>query len=282
MPKYFFTFLITGFYCLAAAAQSIRYPLSAPYTALSAYSVKQNDVFSFTGNQAALAQTKHAGVGMYAEQRFLLANINSYAMAAAMPTSMGNFGVQINYSGFKNFNENKIGLAYAKSLGSKVDVGVQFNYYGYRVPGYGNASAVYAEVGAVLHFTEKLNAGIHVYNPVGGKLGKNNNEKLAAAYKFGLGYDASDNFFVSGEMIKEEGQPVNVLAGFQYQFAKQFFARAGFLSQTSIVYVGAGVSIKNFRIDVAGSYHPQLGLSPGILLLINLKKDHAVLATSSE
>ena len=108
-----------------------------PYIGLGAYSTQQNDPFSFTGNQAALANTKHAGVGLYGERRFLLHETSSYTLAAAIPTQLGNFGLQLNYSGFKNFNENKIGLAYARSLGKKVDIGVQFNYYGYRIPAYG-------------------------------------------------------------------------------------------------------------------------------------------------
>ncbi len=253
-------------------AQSIRYPLAMPCTGLSAYSTQQNDAFSFTGNQAALTQTKVAAVGVYGERRFMLAEINAYSLAAAIPSKMGNFGVQVNYSGFKNFTENKIGLAYARNLGRKVDVGIQFNYYGYRIPTYGNASAIYAEAGAVFHVSNKLNAGVHVYNPTAAKLGKDGDEKLPYAYKFGLGYDASENFFVSGEIIKEEDKPVNVTAGMQYQFAKQFFVRAGFLSESSTVYAGTGVSFKNIRVDVAGSYHPQLGISPAVLFIANFGK----------
>ncbi len=213
----------------AIVAQSIRYSVALPYIGLGAYSTQQNDPLSFTANQAALANVKQAGIGVYGERRFLLAAINSYTAATAVPTKMGNFGVQLNYSGFKNFNESKIGLAYARSLGKKVDVGIQFNYYGYRIPAYASASTINFEAGAIIHFTEKLNGGFHVYNPVGGKLGSSE-EKLASAYKFGLGYDASENFFISSEIIKEEDKPVNVIAGIQYHFAKQFFARAGFIS----------------------------------------------------
>jgi len=250
-------------------AQSLRYPIASPYIGLGAYSTQQNDPICFTTNQAALAKIKQAGVGLYGERRFLLAAASCYTVATAVPTKMGNFGVQLNYSGFKNFNENKIWLAYARSLGKKVDVGIQFNYYGYQVPGYNSASSVNFEAGAIMHFTNKLNCGIHVYNPAGGKLGKSGEEKLAGAYKLGLGYDASENFFVSSEIIKEEDKPVNVTAGVQYHFAQQFFARAGFMSESSIAFAGAGIGWKNLRLDVAGSYHPQLGFSPGMLLIAN-------------
>lgn len=273
MRTLFIITLLTG--CINVIAQSLRYPLAVPYAGLSSYSTKQHDAFSFTGNQAALAQANEAAVGVYGERRFMLANISAYSLAAAVPSKLGNFGVQVNYSGFKNFTENKFGLAYARSLGSKMDVGIQFNYYGYRIPVYGSASAIYAEAGAIFHVSDKLNAGVHVYNPMNAKLGKDGDEKLASAYKFGLGYDASENFFVSGEINKEEDKPVNVTAGAQYQFAKQFFARAGFLSESSTVFAGAGVSFKNIRVDVAGSYHPQLGLSPAVLFIANFGKKKA-------
>ncbi|HEX2683173.1 MAG TPA: hypothetical protein VHL77_04545, partial [Ferruginibacter sp.] len=117
-------------------SQSLRYTLAQPYTGLSAYSNLQNDPFSFTGNQASLARSKKAGIGMYGERRFLLKETSSYILATAVPTRLGNFGLQLNYSGFKNFTENRIGLAYARKLGKRADVGIQFNYYGYRAPPY--------------------------------------------------------------------------------------------------------------------------------------------------
>ena len=112
-------------------AQSLRYSLAQPYISLSAYSSKQNDPLSFTGNQAALAQVKSAGIGVFGERRFMLSETSVYTLGASLPTRLGNFGIQLNYAGFKNFNENKIGLAYARRLGKLVDIGVQFNYYGY-------------------------------------------------------------------------------------------------------------------------------------------------------
>ena len=259
------------------SAQSLRYSIAQPYISLSAYSQQQNDPLSFTGNQAALARSKSAGIGVFGERRFMLAETSAYTLAASMPTRLGNFGIQLNYAGFKNFNEYKIGLAYARKLGKLVDVGVQFNYYGYRIPAYGNASTINFEIGAILHLTDKLNAGIHVYNPVGGKLGNTSTslsadeEKLASVYKVGLGYDASEKFFISSEIIKEEDKAVNVIAGLQYRFAKQFFAKGGFISESTTAYIGAGVAWKNLRLDISSGYHPQLGFSPGILLIMNFK-----------
>lgn len=244
-----------------------------PYISLGAYSTLQTDPFAFTNNQAALASIQQSGAAVFGERRFLLKENSLYGFATAFKSGYGNFGISGNYAGFQNFNENKIGLAYARSLGTKVNLGVQFNYYNYQIPSYNSASAINFEIGAIVHLTDQLNAGLHAYNPVGGKLGKTGDEKLASAYSLGFGYDASKNFYVSTEIVKEEDKDVNIIGGVQYNFAKRFFARAGFMSETGSGFAGFGLGIQNLRLDFSASYHPQLGLSPGIMLIANFGKE---------
>jgi len=251
--------------------QSLRQPISAVYPGLGAYSSAHSDVFSFVNNQAALAQLKNATAGIYSERRFLLAATSLYACAIAVPSTKGNFAFNLKYAGFKNFNEQQAGIAFARDLGPKVAIGMQFNYYGYRVPSYINSGTVNFEFGTILHLTDQLNAGFHLYNPLGGNFGKTG-EKLATVYKMGLGYDASEKFFLSAEIVKEEAFPVNVNVGVQYEFMKQFFVRTGISTATSSAYGGVGVGWINSRLDISASYHPQLGWSPGLLLIFNFNQ----------
>ncbi|HET9055652.1 MAG TPA: hypothetical protein VFN30_02275 [Chitinophagaceae bacterium] len=255
-----------------AEAQKIRQPVAAGYIGLGAYSKNFSDGYSFTQNQAALANVKSASATVYTEKRFLIQELSLYSASIVLPTTSGNFGVQADYFGFKNFNETQFGLAYGRDLGSKVDVGVKFNYYGVHIPTYGSASTFTAEAGILLHLTEKIHAGIHIFNPAGGKLGKNQEEKIASVYKFGLGYEVSDIFFISSEISKQEDQPVNVTVGFQYNLIKQFLIRGGIVSATNSSFAGVGVGVKQLRIDVVASYHPQLGFTPGLLVLFEFGK----------
>lgn len=267
-----FTIIVFHCYC-TVFSQVLRRPVSPQYPGLGAYSKLHVDAFSFTANQASLAQVKSAAGGVYGEKRFLLSAANLYTAVITLPTKEGNFGFQADYFGFTDYNESQIGIAYARSVGSRLDIGVKFNYYSFKIPGYANGSAVNFELGAIAHLTEKLHAGIHVFNPVGVKLSKQNDEKLSSSYTFGIGYEASGNFFISTEIIKEEDQGVNVNAGLQYNFVQQFFVRAGIATEISSSYAGLGLSWKNFRLDVSGSYHPQLGFTPGVLLIVNSRKN---------
>lgn len=251
--------------------QSVRKPIAAPYLGLGAYSVNHVDAFSVTSNQASLARIKSPALGIYGERRFLMGVTDMYSSIFVLPTDQGNFAVQADYFGYKKYNESQLGLAYARSLGSKLDIGIKFNYYSFRIPGYQNSDAVNFEAGAIAHLTDQLHVGIHFYNPVGGKLSKTENKKLGSIYKFGVGYEAGENFIISAEIVKQEDFPVNVHAGIQYNFARQFFARMGISSENETPYAGAGVSWNNLRLDVSASYHPQLGLSPGLMLIVHFK-----------
>jgi len=253
--------------------QTTHKPLAASYLGLAAYTPDHTDAFSFTSNQASLAQLKNASAAIYGERRFLIAELNNYTAVIGLPTQSGNFGLKAYYSGFSDYTETQLGLAYARRLGKKMDLGVQFNYNGLRIAGYGNASTISFELGTILHLAEKFHAGIHINNPVGGKLGKYQEEKLPSVYAIGIGYDASEKFFISAEIEKEEDQPVNVITGFEYKFISQLFTRAGISSATSSAWFGLGLLIRSIRLDITCNYHPQLGITPGLLLLFTSSKN---------
>ena len=268
----FFFLLIVIQLVFSAKAQVIKQPLSVRYAGLGAYSKNFSDIFSAVSNQAAVAQLKTSGFAVYGERRFMLTELNAFTAIAAFPTTSGIFGLQGDYFGSAAFNENQLGILYGRKVAKKIDIGVKFNYYTVRIPGYGSEAAVNFEGGAIFHFSDKLHAGIHVYNPTSSRLGKTGQEKLASVYRLGAGYEASEMLFISAEMVKEEGRHVSVNAGFQYNLHKNIFIRTGISTLTDNSYVSIGFQLSFARIDVNAAYHPQLGFTPGLLLLFNIKK----------
>lgn len=255
-----------------AKAQTVRQPLISSYPGLGAYSKQAADQFSFIINPAALSNLQQSGAGVYSERRFLLNAFSQYTAVAGFQTNSGTFGLQADYFGYSNYNETQLGLGYARSLGSKIDVGVKFNYYNLRIPVYGSASTFHFEAGVLMHLSEKLHAGFSVFNPVGGVLNKTANEKIASVYRGGIGYEASDKFFISAELIKEENKNVGVNAAFQYVLVKQLLIRAGINTVNTQPFVGVGLKFGQFRVDVATAYHQQLGISPAVMLLFDFKQ----------
>ena len=251
--------------------QSTRYPLAARYTGMGAYSRNFVDPLSISSNQAALANVKSLSAGVYGEKRFLLQELNLYNIALCIPLQHGGIAMSAHYFGHDNYSETQLGAGYGKALG-KIDIGVQINLHSLRIAGYGKDVLFNFEAGAILHISERVYAGLHIFNPTGSKFGKNHLEKLSSAYSAGVGYEASEKVFISAEIIKEEDKPVNINTGLQYVFAKKLFARIGLYTEAAHLYFGIGLKWTVFRVDITGSYHPQLGLTPGLLLVFEGKR----------
>ena len=263
----FFIFFFIFHSAINGFSQSAKQSLISPYLKTGAYSHNHDDVFSYNANQAALAKTTALTAGVFSERKFMLNELNLFSAAFALPTQSGNFGLQLHHFGNSNYSEMQAGIAYGRKLSDYVDVGVQFNYYTMRISGYGNAAAINFEAGAIFHFTDQLHGGVHVYNPTSSRIGKNEEERIPAIYSAGLGYDASDNFFVSTSIEKTENEELNVIVSMQYKFADRFLARGGVATATSVFFFGAGVSLQSFRLDATASVHPQLGVTPGLMLV---------------
>lgn len=250
--------------------QSLRYPLSAGYTRLGVYSNSFADALSCKFNQAVLASIQSAGAAVYGEKRFGLQELGLYHAALAVPVSFGGIGISATYFGYTGYTETQFGIAYGKKLG-KVDAGIQANSKSVQIPGYGKDGLITVEGGIVIHLSEQLNAGFHVFNPTGSKFGNNRLEKLSSIFTAGLGFEPSKTLFLGGEMIKETGKPVHLNLGLQYLFSKRIFIRLGVYSESPTFYMGTGFTLKLFRLDFTASYHPQLGVTPGILLVFESK-----------
>ncbi|MEI6949591.1 hypothetical protein V9K67_20555 [Paraflavisolibacter sp. H34] len=259
--------LVFFLFCRPLAAQMLRLPVTAAYLQGGGYSRAGTDVFAFRSNQAALAHLQQLSAGLFAERRFGLQELSSLYLAAAFPSIAGNFGLNATYAGSADNNELQAGLAYGRKLGARVAAGLQFNYYTVGISGYGRAASVNAEAGVLLLLSERLQAGVQVYNPARSRIGKRQEERLPASYSLGLGYDASDQLSLSGRVEKTDGQPVDVQAVLQYRFDGRLLARGGVATAAALYFFGAGLQWYDLQLHATASVHPRLGVTPGLLLI---------------
>ncbi len=252
-----------------AIAQVTRSSLSEPYSGSGVYSLHFTDAFSPVLNEASLARLEVPVAGVYGERRFLLKEMNHFKAAIAVPVNTGGVGITVDYFGGALFSASQIGIGYGRKLNDDVDIGIRINYNSIRLAGYGSGGTVTAELGTIWHITPSLHTGIHVYNPIGGKIVQ---EKLPFLYSWGIGYEASDKFFISSIIAKEEQQPVNVTISMQYLYTEHLAVGAGVTTGNNGYYAGVGIMWKTNRIDVISNYQPQLGFTPALQLMFDLKK----------
>jgi hypothetical protein len=259
---------ITTLFSLHTYAQQFKNNVGAPYIGLSAYSTANNTIFGTQTNIASLGNLQQSSIGAFAERRYGLQDLHNLSLHTGFVTKSGNVGIQANRFGNEGFNETQLGLGYGINLNNKISVGARVNYYNQLIAGYGNASTVNAEAGILLQLTAKLKSGVSVFNPVASAFGINKTEKLASIYKLGLGYDVSKKVLIATEFVKQENEPINLIAMVHYQFEKKFYAKVGASSAAANFFAAAGLSLNNqFRIELFASHHQQLGFSPGLMLL---------------
>jgi hypothetical protein len=237
-----------------------------PYLTATAYSQFQNDAFAFTGNTATLVNHTTTVAGIYSERRFLLKELAWYKAAAIFPTPLGNVGTQMSYHGFSAYHQYELALAYARKLGAAMDVGIQFNYGGYRVPVVEQGAQLSASIGAMLHISKQVQAGVQVRN-LGLKSPSKSASIVASSFDLGIGYDASEKFFIQTQLLKESNMPMQFAVSVQYQFLPVFFIRGGMVTGSNSIFAGAAIFVRQLRIDITSHYHPQLGITPGIALV---------------
>lgn len=240
---------------------------------LPGFSSRQATVFTLYGNSASLAQLSSTALGISTERKFMLAELSTINFSGALINSKANLAVTLHTSGFDGYRESEAGLFAARKLGDKIDVGINFSYASIAIPGYGKSNAVSGEAGVILHLSEQVHAGIQIKNPAGGRFTGSGGNKLPALYSLGILYETSKTACLSILVLKEESQPVNVNAGFKYLIHPRLWAIAGISSSSSSLYMGAGLLLSSFRIEISSAYHQLLGYSPQLSLIVQLKRE---------
>jgi hypothetical protein len=237
-----------------------------------AYSDHFRDACSFVTNTASLDGTEKTSGAILSERKFLLTELSDFSAVFSLPVRNAGAGFHFDYAGSENYNESAFGLAYGRGLGRLASIGIDFHYYLFHLAGHGNAGTFGTGLGILLHPIPHLIIGLGVSDLPAGHIGREYTEKPAAVFTMGFGYEVSEEILISGEVRKEETVQVSVRVGLDYVFGNQFFAGLGVETATAAPYGKAGWQWKNIRVQLAASYHVQLGFTPLLFIMVEGKK----------
>ncbi|HQU99691.1 MAG: hypothetical protein JNK61_01055 [Bacteroidia bacterium] len=250
------------FYCKAG---NENMPAGARAAGMGNAAVTLTDMWSAFQNQAGLATLKGLHIGAFNQLRYGQTELMQNALVVALPLKdVGTFAVTFNQFGYSAYNEQKVGIAYARSFGKTVSAAMQLNYNGTNISDnyYGNNHAVTVEAGMRIILLPELTFGVHVYNPTRAALNNYNDERIPTTFKAGLGYQLNEKVLIAAEIEKtSETKPV-FKTGFEYQFVKKMWLRAGFSTNQNQGYFGLGMQLKQLQINFAASFHQTLGFTP--------------------
>ena len=237
-------------------------------------SVTLSDVWSSHHNQAGLGWLTKSEAGVFAQNRFLVKEMNYIGFAYAHPVKSGAFALSFTNFGYSQYGESKLGLAYGLKFSERITGGVQINYHNTRIGNnYGSASVLSSEMGLQAKLTSKLELGLHLFNPTQAKLNDFNDERIPTIMRLGMAYTFSNKVFITLEAEKDIDFPANFKAGIEYKANDKIYLRGGIGASPTAATFGVGVYHKGLKFDLASSYHQVLGFIPEVSLTYVFEKN---------
>lgn len=226
------------------------------------------DIHSAFCNPAGLAGLQKKAALAFAENRFGLRELRQIAVAAGLPVRNGAFALRLQQFGFKGYNEQQIGLIYARRIHEDFQIGAQFIYFGHRIPTYGSRHLLTFQLGLQARLFSRLHIGAGIYNPL--RLERSAaGELLPTQFDIGIGYTPSSGLLLTLEAEKNLEMPIRMKGGIEYKITPPLLLRVGGAADPGLFTFGVGLRLnKGLGIDLAGAWHQFLGWSPSIGLIL--------------
>lgn len=244
-------------------AQEVFSPASRAQ-ALAGASATLKDSWSVFGNQAGLAGIKRPMIGGTFQNRFLVKELSTSAGLFILPVQSSIFALSLYQFGKTGYRQEKLGIAYARSLNPRLNVGMQFNYYRYFMAEENKTVGTYGmELGFQYRIIKKTILGFHVLNPYKTSIkAKSGEYNYPVRYALGSWVQLSNSFGFTAELEKQSSYPLVVKTGFEYNIMERLMLRTGFSTHPSQLTAGIGFEVKHLTIDLAVAYNQYLGNSP--------------------
>ena len=266
------TLLILLFYYYEISA--IENPRAgARALALSDAVISLSDIWGPFHNQAGITRLQSLTAAVFYSSPFGLNELAQMAATIILPTGTGTFGLSYFQYGTAQFKETKAGLAFAKKLGSRLSAGIQIDYFSSRFPENKRAGSLATfEAGTLYKVSEKLNFGIHVFNPLKQEFNALSGKvKLPASLRSGVSFQISDLVLLCFETEKTGPEKPRLKTGAEFLLTENLFVRFGLSGEPFLYSSGIGYRVNKLSANIGFNYHGNLGITPSVSIQYNLK-----------
>jgi len=223
-------------------------------------SVMLRDQWSTSNNPGALGLVDRYFIGVAYESRYFIPEAAYKGLSFAAPLGGGTIGVIGHSFGYASYNDNRLGLSYARELSDYISLGVQVNYVQVNIGDvYGQRSSITGEVGALITPNENTAIGVHLVNPTRAKLADYDDERIPTLLKIGGSYCFSEKVKLLAQVDKDLELPINGRMGIEYEPMDDFYMRTGFSTLNRSYAFGIGYSWRGIIVDVSNQWSQQLG-----------------------
>jgi len=249
-----------------------NYPAGARSLALSNAFVSISDIWSTFHNQASLPGIEQFSAGIFYESRYLVDELSLTAGTIVLPVKPGVFGFSFYQFGESTYKENKLGVAFAKQLSRKLQLGIQLDYFSKRLPENKNVFGMATfETGLIYSPTKDLFLGLHIFNPISYETEQAKEVfYVPTPFRFGGHYQFDDMVLLTVETQKDLENPFRIKTGIEFLPLKNLALRFGVSGKPISYSAGIGITYRKVTTDIGFTYHGNLGPTPAISIQFNL------------
>lgn len=229
--------------------------------------VTNADLWSNFHNPGSLGMFRKTALGVSYFNYHLLSTTGVSSLAFSLPVKPGVFGISLSRNGYAQYRELLTGLVFSKSFGDKISAGVKLDHLQISQGAeYGKKQMFIGEAGLLAKLTKHLQFGVHLFNANRAKWNDWQDERIPTTLSAGFCYTFSEKALANLEIEKSSYHPFDVRFGMEYKPVKTMAIRAGFNTYPQQLSLGIGMDFSGFGMDMAATWHPVLGISPGISL----------------
>lgn len=249
-----------------ATAQGILSPTGAMHWSSGGVSVSDASLFSSINNPAMLTHLQHWGVGINSEQRFAMPELQTSSLVGYSTRKHFTAAAHVMHFGYSLFNQQRIGISLARKLNEQFSVGISTEYVATNAAEYGNARLIIPSIGISYKPISSLTVGFYLFNPAQQKYSVALVDPVPTYARVGMVYDLSKKVRTLVEFEQMLDQKPVVRGGLRYHPHQSVWISMGASSQPAFYTMGAGVLLKQFRMDMAMVIHQIIGITPQLSL----------------
>jgi len=250
------------FLCLNLSAQEF---VPAKFLGMGSSGYGSASLYTLSTNPSGISRLTKPQIALAYQQHFFGLDIQTQALFFAQPLpSIGNIGIYLqNYGIPKVSSLLKSGVTYSTYFGSHINTSISLNYHQYSVSSYLSARNWSVDLGFQYLF-DQLYLGAVFKNISKSTFSSDINESIDQEMGFGMVYLLSSEINVLAEAKKVGTARIVYTSGIQYVVHPQLSLRGGVSANPTKFYAGVGYMLKKFAVDIASSFHTQLGSSPQV------------------
>ncbi len=245
------------------------YTLGGKSLSMGNSGVTSTDVDAIFLNQAGLASIDQLSAIVSSERKFNLPELTGVSLGLVLPTErLGSFGLQLSNYGSSVYSEQKVGVAYARSIAKNTFIGAQLDLLNTTIDQFGNAMVATFEVGLITRIVDQVYLGFHAFSPA--QIALTDNESVPGRLRIGLSYLPSEKVELRAEVDQFLDTRPAFKGGISYMLVPSVFLRTGFSTSPTEGKFSFGAAYQwksRLRIDLAFSIHEFLGTTPGISII---------------